>query len=47
MQHTLLIVEDEPDLLVLIETYFTKNDYHVLTAKSGGEAIKKAECQPD
>lgn len=47
MSYTLLIVEDEPDLLRLLEAYFSKINYHTLTAKSGKEAIKQAANQPD
>ena len=43
MSYTLLIVEDEPDLLRLLEAYFSKINYHTLTAKSGKEAINPME----
>jgi two-component system, OmpR family, alkaline phosphatase synthesis response regulator PhoP len=36
----LLVVEDEPDLLALMEYHLVRAGYHVTTASSGWEAIQ-------
>lgn len=41
-QHKILIVDDEPDILELIEYNLKKENYQVFTAASGQEAISKA-----
>ena len=43
---TVLIVEDEPDLLDLFEIYFEDN-YRVVTAGFGGEALEKLSVEVD
>lgn len=43
----ILIADDEEDILNLLSDYFHLNDYQVLKAKSGAEAIKLVEDQPD
>lgn len=47
MRDTILIVDDEIDIVNMLKDYFKLNDYNVLTATGGIEAIKKAEKQPD
>ncbi|HEY0668194.1 MAG TPA: response regulator transcription factor [Sphingobacteriaceae bacterium] len=41
-QHKILIVDDEPDILELIEYNLKKENYQVFTAVSGQEAVTKA-----
>ncbi|HWE61248.1 MAG TPA: response regulator [Chloroflexota bacterium] len=44
----ILVVDDEPDLLVLLEEHLTQEGYQVITASTGMQAITKArEEQPD
>lgn len=43
----ILIVDDEPDVLELLISYFELNDYEIFTARDGAEAIRQAEKQPD
>lgn len=47
MPYTILIVDDEPDIVKLLYTFFKKNGYNPLTAANGAEAIRQAEKQPD
>jgi DNA-binding response OmpR family regulator len=43
-----LVVDDEPDLVVLLEEHLTHEGYEVITATSGMQAIAKArEVHPD
>ena len=46
MKPTLLIVDDEPGIVDTMKAYFS-SQYEILTASSGGEAVQKAEKQPD
>ncbi|HXI00804.1 MAG TPA: response regulator transcription factor [Sphingobacteriaceae bacterium] len=41
-QHKILIVDDEPDILELIEYNLRKENYQVFTANSGQEAVSQA-----
>ena len=46
--YTILIVEDEPDILSLIQEHFTEEGYQTLTAAAGTEAITQAKTKhPD
>lgn len=45
--YTLLIAEDEPDILQLLREYFEREGYQVLGARNGEEAIRLAEQDPD
>ncbi len=42
-QITILIVDDEPDILEFLKYNFEQKDYNVLTAKNGLKAIKLAQ----
>ncbi len=42
----ILVVDDEVDILELIRYNLDKNGYHVLTATSGEEALKKLRNEP-
>ncbi|MCI8566323.1 MAG: response regulator transcription factor [Lachnospiraceae bacterium] len=46
MQDTILIIDDEADILSTLEDYFLYNDYRVITAANGREALEKAAGQP-
>ena len=46
MTQTLLIVDDEPGIIDTLRAYWSPQ-YQVLTARSGQEAVQKAEQQPD
>ena len=47
-QPRVLVVDDEPDLLVLLEEHLTQEHYDVITANTGMDAITKARAQqPD
>jgi len=47
MKSNILVVDDEPDLLELIDTNLTAAGFNVLTAASGREALRKArELRP-
>jgi CheY-like chemotaxis protein len=44
----IMIVDDEPDILKIIEPQLTRNGYDVIQASSGREALAKVESdQPD
>ena len=46
--HTILIVEDEPDILSLLQEHFAEEGYKTLTATAGTEAIMQAKAKhPD
>ena len=47
MKETILIVDDEPDILSMLGDFFLYNGYSTMTAACGAEALKKAEMQPD
>lgn len=47
MREKILIVDDEIDILNMMKDYFELNDYDVMTAAGGVEAIKKSEKHPD
>lgn len=47
-KQTILVVDDEPDILELVEYNLQKEGYEVHTAENGNEALKKAaEINPD
>lgn len=47
MTNTLLIVDDEADIVKLLRDYFELEGYFVLTAADGSEALKQMEKSPD
>ncbi|MDN5342254.1 MAG: two-component system, OmpR family, lantibiotic biosynthesis response regulator NisR/SpaR [Oceanotoga sp.] len=47
MKEKILIVDDEEDILSMIKDYLEINDYEVITASCGKEAIKRSENNPD
>lgn len=47
MNSKILLVDDEPGILVIMKHYFEMSGYQVFTACNGAEALKKATCQPD
>ena len=47
MKDTILIADDEPDIVNMLESYFLGKGYEVLTAVNGAEAIAQAERRPD
>ena len=47
MRDTILIVDDEADIVSTLADYFMYNNYNVMTATNGMEAIEKAGKQPD
>lgn len=47
MRYKILIVDDEPGVVALLKDYFEMNNYLVLTAVGGEEAIRQTSCEPD
>ncbi len=47
MPPTILLVDDEPDILELLRYNLTKEGYKVLTARNGTEGLKRAEEDVD
>lgn len=47
MNRTILMVDDDLELLKMLKTYFELRKYAVITAENGAEALKKAETNPD
>lgn len=47
MPPTILVVDDEPDIVALLDEYFAGLGYRVLTATDGAAALKRAEQNPD
>lgn len=47
MSQTLLIVDDEADIVALLKDYFELGGYSVLTAGNGYEALQQMEKSPD
>lgn len=45
--YRILVADDERDVVSLLKDYFELNDYLVITAYSGAEAIEKASQNPD
>lgn len=47
MGNTILIVDDEIDMLEMLKRYFLRNGYDVITAANGQQALNKAGKNPD
>lgn len=43
---TILIVDDEPQILEILSSYLRKEGYHVITAEDGGQALECAATYP-
>lgn len=46
-KETLLIVDDEQDIVEILKSYFEMQGFFVLTAYSGEQAIAQAQRQPE
>lgn len=44
---TVMVIDDEKDLVSVMKSYFEMSDYHVVTAYNGTEALQKLSCNPD
>ncbi len=47
MKKKIMVVDDEPGVVVVIQSYFEAAGYQVITAHSGNEAMKKLTQAPD
>ena len=47
MSKTVMVIDDEKDLVSVMKSYFEMSDYHVVTAYNGTEALQKLSCNPD
>ena len=47
MSYTILIVDDDKELVRMLKSFFEIQQYDVITAGNGAEALKKAESNPD
>ena len=47
LMYKILVADDEKDVVSLLKDYFEMNDYLVITAYSGAEAIEKTAQNPD
>ncbi|MBD3309625.1 response regulator [Candidatus Woesearchaeota archaeon] len=48
MAKTIMVVDDEPDILQSVETVLKKEGYEVVTAKNGDQCLEKLEKEkPD
>lgn len=47
MEYTILIADDDAELIKMLKTFFEIRKYRVITARNGTEALKMAEQAPD
>ena len=47
MTQTIMVVDDETEILDMLKHYFSLEGYHVITATGGKEALQKLAKQPD
>ena len=47
MAQTIMVIDDETEILNMLTRYFSLEGYHVITAAGGKEALQKLEKQPD
>ena len=47
MTQTIMVVDDETEILDMLKRYFSLEGYHVVTAAGGKEALQKLSKQPD
>lgn len=44
---TILVADDEPHILTMLDEYFSSLGFTVVCARDGNEALEKASCDPD
>lgn len=47
MEYKILIADDDPELVKMLQTFFELRKYTVITAVDGAETLKKVEIRPD
>ena len=47
MAGTILIADDEADIVSMLERFFRGKGYNIMTASNGNETIKQVERNPD
>lgn len=47
MAQTIMVIDDETEILNMLKRYFSLEGYHVITAAGGKEALQKLVKQPD
>lgn len=47
MTQTVMVIDDEIEILDMLKQYFSLEGYHVITAAGGKEALQKLGKQPD
>ena len=47
MAYRILVIDDETEVVTMLQSFLTKNDYQVSCALEGAEAVSKAREQPD
>lgn len=47
MTQTIMVVDDETEILDMLKRYFSLEGYHIITATGGKEALQKLAKQPD
>ena len=47
MAQTIMVIDDEIEILDMLKRYFSLEGYHVITAAGGKEALQKLAQQPD
>ena len=47
MPQTIMVIDDEPEILNMLKRYFSLEGYDVITAAGGKEALQKLKQPPD
>lgn len=47
MPQTIMLIDDEPEILNMLKRYFSLEGYDVITAAGGTEALQKLKMSPD
>lgn len=47
MGYTILIADDDPELVQMLKTFFELRKYTVITARDGAQTVKMSEQDPD
>lgn len=47
MPQTIMVIDDEPEILNMLKRYFSLEGYDVITAAGGKEALQKLKQSPD